>query len=200
MSRRIPLSRPLKRALANLPAREKDRLLNRLLPQHPDLVKQLEFKLLEQGDAREDRRAELRVAIEQQAGELFHRFTSPAYLVREFRQLSGLITEHVKTTQDKEGEVELNLALFNAVLPDLTEELSTPIPNWTTALDKYVINRTFKLLRQLSKLDGEARLRQQLGLLTLGEAIYDIPSLRQKASEAGLDVNWLLSGQWPADL
>ena len=197
---RRPLSKEFKRALAGLPAREKNRLLYRLLAQHPDLAKKLEFKLLEEGGAILKRRAELRADIERQGAELFHRFYSPAGLVKEFRGISSQISAHVKTTRDKAGQIELTLAMFNAVLPNLVEELSAPIPNYTTSLGKYIITRTLKLLRLLNTFDLERRLEFQEQLMTLGEVIYEVAPLRNQATDLGLDVNWLLSGQWPAEI
>ena len=40
-------------------------------------------------------------------------YYSPGYLLLELRSISGRITQHVKTTKDKYGEVALNCLLLN---------------------------------------------------------------------------------------
>ena len=199
MPNRQPLSKELKRAVKRLPAREKDRLLLRLLPSNPDLVRKLEFKLLEDS-ATQERRATLHETIAAQAREFVHRYASPTYLLRDYRTVSAEITRHRKATRDKLGEVELTLLLFNATLPELVEELSAPIPNLGHSLHKYIIQRTVKLLNILNDLSPEERLTQQPALIELGEVMSEIPNLREAASRLNFDINWLLSGEWPADL
>ena len=198
-SNRQPLSKELKRALKKLPTREKDRLLLRLLPTNPDLVRKLEFKLLEDS-ATQERRAALDETIAAQAREFVHRYASPTYLLRDYRTVSTEITRHRKATRDKLGEVELTLLLFNSTLPELVEELSAPIPDLGKTLHKYVIQRTVKLLKLLTVLSPEERLTQQPALIELGEVMSEIPNLREAASRLNFDINWLLSGEWPTEL
>ena len=43
-------------------------------------------------------------------------FFSPGYLNMDIRFLSGYITEQIKVTKDKLGEVSLNLLMLNKIL------------------------------------------------------------------------------------
>ena len=199
MPTRRPLSRALRRAIAKLPAKEKDRLIFRLLPGNPDMVGKLTFQLLADTTMREAR-AEMRRQVGQQAEELLHRYASPQFLLREYRAVSAEIAQYRKRTRDKVGEVELTLLLWNTTLPNLLEELTAPIPKLGNTLFKYILQRAVKLLRTLSKVTAEERLEQTPALIELGETIYQIPNLREMATRTGFDVNWLLSGEWPQDL
>ncbi|UOQ74828.1 hypothetical protein [Hymenobacter cellulosilyticus] len=58
------LSPDLRKALFNLPQKEKDQLLARLVAQDAVLTEQLAFRLLEGPEALEDRRTQLRTQID----------------------------------------------------------------------------------------------------------------------------------------
>ncbi|RZJ90094.1 MAG: hypothetical protein EOO60_09335, partial [Hymenobacter sp.] len=59
-----PLSPALRRALLDLPQKEKDQLLTRLVAQDTVLTEQLAYRLLEGPDALADRRAALRQQVD----------------------------------------------------------------------------------------------------------------------------------------
>ena len=198
--RRAKLSPELKTALRELPPAEKDKLLFRLLPKDPALVAQLEFKLLEDGDTQELRRGELGEAIEASMADVVGNFYSPGYLLLDYRNLSGRITEHVKTTKDKVGEVELNLLMLSLSLPQLTEQIAGVTAGRSHTLNNYVVKRMLKILKLLNKFHPDLRLNYLGDLKQIGDAIGKIPAMMRVAIYEGLDVNWLLRGSWPEEL
>ena len=110
---RVKLTPELKKAISFLPDKEKDKLLFRLISLRPDLAEQLTFKLLEGGETTVERREDVRIYIERYLLSQVHIYYSPGYLLMEIRYLSGRINDHVKTTRDKYGEVDLNLFMLN---------------------------------------------------------------------------------------
>ena len=60
---RAKISPELKAALADLTEKEKDKLINRLLPRDQKLVHKLEYQLLEYSATQEERRDRVRVQI-----------------------------------------------------------------------------------------------------------------------------------------
>ncbi|TDS13826.1 hypothetical protein [Sphingobacterium paludis] len=108
----------LKNAVLNLPQKEKDKLLVRLVSKDKMLMKQLHFQLLENQLDLEDRIENLRESLR----DLFstNRYTIkniPQYsnykeLQTLLRQGSGLINEHEKVTKDKYSEMECRIYLL----------------------------------------------------------------------------------------
>lgn len=200
-SRRVTLSKELKTALSELPVKEKDKLLFRLLPTKPDLVAKLEYELLEGGNSKEERRAELGEAIEKKLAEdVVPNFYSPGYLLLDYRFISGRITEHVKTTKDKEGEVELNILMLADSLPALAERIDGFSAGRSRTLSNYVVKRARKILKLLGKFHRDIRLDYASDLERIGRAMGRIDAMMRTAVHEGFDVNWLLSGEWPEDV
>ncbi|QDA59052.1 hypothetical protein [Hymenobacter jejuensis] len=102
----------LRKALLNLPQKEKDQLLSRLVSQDSVLCEQLTYRLLEGPEALEDRREYLRRQIDDPVRG-FHQ--SPNDLLLIVRQLQARIAYHAKITDDAFGEVDLTVRLLNRV-------------------------------------------------------------------------------------
>lgn len=106
----------LKSAVLSLPAKEKDKLLVRLISKDKMLMKQLHFQLLEDEFDLEERIKTLR---EQLIG-LFDRtevrnlpnLTNVLALTRLIKQANGMINEHEKVTKDKMSEVEFRILVL----------------------------------------------------------------------------------------
>lgn len=200
MARRISISPELKKAIQELSGKEKDKLIFRLLPKNVPLIAKLEFELLEDGDTQKLRREEMGEAIEERMADSVENFYSPGYLLLDLRAVSGAITRHVKTTRDKEGEVELNLLMLTESLPKLTKKISGFTPGKSRTLNNYVIARSRKILQLLNKFHPDLRLDYQGDLKTLGMAIGKIDSMMKTAIYEGFNVNWLIGSEWPEDL
>ena len=95
----------LRRALFQLPEREKDQLLARLVAQDAVLTEQLTYRLLEGSDALENRRATLRAQIDDPVRG-FHQ--TPNDLLVILRQLQARLAYHTRITDDVFGEIELS--------------------------------------------------------------------------------------------
>ncbi|MBD2768927.1 hypothetical protein IC235_13615 [Hymenobacter sp. BT664] len=142
------LSPELRRALFQLPQKEKDQLLARLVAQDPVLTEQLTYRLLEGPDALETRRAILRAQVDDPVRG-FHQ--TPNDLLVILRQLQARLAYHAKITEDVVGETELSWRLLANVFrhqPTMTAQLHGP----TQPLLQHLTKRTHEALKQTTKL------------------------------------------------
>ncbi len=197
-TRRVALDSEIKAAISDLTHKEKDKLLFRLLPKEPDLVRKLRFDLLEGGDTVEIRREELAEAIRGRIdSDVVPNFYSPGYLLLDLRAMSGGISRHVKTTKDKFGEVSLNFLMLNHSLPRLVDQINATPKHRSHTLNDYVVKRGLKLLKLMGKLHPDLHIEFRDDMKLLGETIGRLPGMMKTAIYAGLDVNWLLAGEVP---
>ncbi len=192
---RVKLTDDLKKAISGLSHKEKDKLLFRLIAKEPTLAEQLVFKLLEDGVSAEDRRADLAKEIEQYLIEYQKYYYSPGYLLLDLRTISGKITQHVKTTKDKYGEVALNFLMLNKALALFGKKIGQVRPNRSRTLNKYVVNRAIKLLGLLRKIHEDYRLDFSDSMMELGLHIQGIDAMKRMADDFELDMELLLSGE-----
>jgi len=189
------LSPELKAAIARLPAKEKDKLLFRLIAKDQALIERLTFQLLEGAATVEDRRAALRDRIERFLERTEHHFHSPGYLLLDLRELSGHINRHVKTTRDKYGEIELNLAMLNKALELHGNRIMQFSAGRSRTLDQYVLKRAAKLLTLLGKMHEDFQLDFRDDLQQLGRHIQRQPTMMAMAEQIPVDVERLLRGE-----
>jgi hypothetical protein len=148
------LSPELRRALLQLPQKEKDQLLVRLVVHNPVLTEQLAYRLLEGPDALETRRAVLRAQVDDPVRG-FHQ--TPNDLLVILRQLQARLAYHAKITEDVFGETELSWRLLANVLrhqPEITARLHGP----TQPLLQHLAKRTHEALKQTAKLHEDYHL------------------------------------------
>ena len=112
------VSPELKTAVLQLPEKEKDKLLLRLIRKDKTLIQQLHFQLLEdQIDLEERRERTFKLVnleidrMERQLGA--HKYYNPRDLLLDLRSMSGLVNQHFLITKDKLGEVELRLHIIS---------------------------------------------------------------------------------------
>ncbi|MBD1420704.1 hypothetical protein [Sphingobacterium chuzhouense] len=109
----------LKEAVLNLPQKEKDKLLVRLVGKDKMLMKQLHFQLLEDQIDLEDRIEKLKERLTFLFGEGRNSVKNiPVYsnykeLQSLIRQASGIINEHEKITKDKYSETDCRIYILN---------------------------------------------------------------------------------------
>ncbi|OGX88204.1 hypothetical protein [Hymenobacter glacialis] len=142
------LSPDLRRALFQLPQKEKDQLLARLVAQDALLTEQLAYRLLEGPDALENRRAALRAQVDDPVRG-FHQ--TPNDLLVILRQLQARLAYHAKVTKDLFGETELSWRLLANVFqhqPEITARLHGP----TQPLLQHLTKRTLEALKQTARL------------------------------------------------
>ncbi len=149
-----PLPPALRRALLNLPQREKDQLLTRLVAQDAVLTEQLAYRLLEGPDALANRRAALRQQVDDPVRG-YHQ--TPNDLLVILRQLQARLTYHARITEDAFGEIELSLRLLANVFrhqPALVARLHGP----TQPLLQHLVRRAQLALKQASALHPDYHL------------------------------------------
>ena len=144
----------LRRALFQLPEREKDQLLARLVAQDTVLTEQLAYRLLEGPDALAHRRAVLRAQVDDPVRG-FHQ--TPNDLLVILRQLQARLAYHARITDDVFGEVELSWRLLANVFrhqPAVTARLHGP----SQPLLQHLTRRTQEALKQTARLHEDYHL------------------------------------------
>ena len=171
----------LRRALLDLPQKEKDQLLTRLVAQDPILTEQLSFRLLEGEDALEVRRLRLSQQINDPVRG-YH--PTPNDLLVILRQLQARLTYHAKITGDTFGEIELSWRLLTNVFqhqPQVVARLHGP----TQPLLQHLVRRTQDTLRQTQRLHEDYHLELASAANTVLTALYQ-SGAAPLAREAGL--------------
>lgn len=188
-----------KEALLDLPVKEKDKLLLRLLKRDVPLANQLYFELVSTQTV-EERRSELEEMVVKRVSNMSKRSSSIQDLLKEMRSLSGDITEQVKITRDKFGEISLNLIMLNEILKTNKPRISFFYRAKAHKFAVYVIARAFKLLVLIRAMHEDYLADFRDDLATLGELIAENELLMKTAINNGLDVNWLISGEIPENI
>jgi hypothetical protein len=192
----MQFSKEFKEALSQLPSKEKDKLLLRLLKKDINLANRLHFELLDQKTV-DDQRALMAARVKERAAWISEKYYSPGYLMMDLRYLSGEITEHVNITKDKFGEITLTLLMLNECLPQCMPKVATAPPSKSRKLLVYIIARAFKLLLLIKKMHEDYQIDFKDEVCRLGEHLSESPLLMKTAIYHGLDVNWLLQFQIP---
>jgi hypothetical protein len=148
---KMPLSDDLKKAIVQMPQKEKDKLLLRLIAKDENLILRLEFELLEQGDTLQIRREDIKKTILRVA-KMTH--DTPGWMMMDMRSLNGMITQHVKTTKDKYGDIELTLYLLKTFF-DHQLDLLRVHNGRSDSCAEYIAKRTDGLVKKLQKLDED---------------------------------------------
>lgn len=192
-------SKEFKKAIQELPSIEKDKLIFRLLKRDLDLTNRLHFELVDV-ETVEDKRATFEIEMLRKINYFSERFYSVGYLLQDTRFLSGDITNHVKITKDKFGEISLNMKMLNNLLLINNERIQSSPYSKAYTLCIYIIARAFKILLLIKAIDEDYFLDFREDLSTLGKLIYDNPFLIHTAIDNNLDVDWLISGEIPYDI
>jgi hypothetical protein len=188
-----------KKALQELPEKEKDKLILRLLRRDLDLAEKLYFELVDT-DSIEDKRRIMEINISKQIHRFFENFHSLDYIAIEMRNISGKISHHVKITKDKFGEISLNLQMLNEVIEQNTFSLRHSKPQKSTKFYNYVIVRTFKILLLIQALHEDFLLDFKEDLNRLGVNISKEKMLLKTANYNSLDINWILEAEIPENI
>jgi hypothetical protein len=145
----MPIDEQLKKAIIQMPAKEKDKLLLRLISKDRLLTDKLYFELIEESDTMLERRAILHDRIRKTAN---IKESSAGWIMMNMRSLSGEIAYHVKITKDKYGEAELNLLLLNSFF-DLNKSGLLERPTYRNEkCAKYMAKKGMSVLKQVTKL------------------------------------------------
>lgn len=195
----MKFEKEFKDALLDLPLKEKDKLLLRLLKRDVPLANQLYFELVSTQTV-EERRSELEEMVVKRVSNMSKFSASIPKLLLEMRYLSGDITEQIKITKDKFGEISLNLLMLNEILALKPKLYAISHRLNVHKFSIYVIARAFKLLVLIKSMHEDYLVDFRADLETLGELIVQDETLMKAAIQNGLDVNWLLSGEIPENI
>lgn len=188
-----------KKALQELPEKEKDKLILRLLRRDMDLAEKLFFELVDT-DSIEDKRRIMETTISKYIKRFSENYHSLDYIAVEMRSISGKISHHVKITKDKFGEISLNLQMLNEVIEQNAFSLSHSKPQKSIKFYNYVIVRAFKILLLIDALHEDFLLDFKEDLERLGANISKNTMLLKTANYNSLDVNWILEAEIPENI
>ena len=188
-----------KEVISQLSSKEKDKLIFRLLRRDHILANRLYFELLST-DSVLDRRIVMESKVKKVIEKRSSALNNPRLLLADMRDLSGQITEHVKITKDKYGEVSLNLLMLTEVLKQGGNKISKFAPSKTHMLCIYIIVRTFKILLLIKTLDEDYLIEFEDNLKILAQLIDKNAYLRELSTHNGLKLNWLSEAEIPDDI
>lgn len=191
-------SKEFKTALSNFSPIEKDRLIFRLLKKDKLLSKKLYFELIDQETA-DNKRDAMEENIREKILLSSKYIGNQKYFLSIIRKISAEITEHVKITTDKFGEISLNLLLINKIL-EYNEDLSRQRFDNIYKLYIYLINKIFKALVLVKKLDEDYWMEIDELLADLHEKINNNHYLQKLCVNNSLDFNWLKCEKIPENL
>ncbi|MFC0345030.1 deoxyuridine 5'-triphosphate nucleotidohydrolase [Epilithonimonas hispanica] len=182
-------SKEFKQALSEFSPAEKDKLIFRLLKKDKLLSKKLYFELIDL-ETVDDKRDAMEEIIHEKVSLASKYIANQKYFLVLIRKISAEITEHVKITTDKFGDVSLNLFLINEIL-EHNEKLGTQRFDNVYKLYIYLINKIFKALTLVKKLNEDYWMEFDDLLENLNEKIDNNIYLSKLCVNNGLDFNWL---------
>ena len=181
----MALPDPLKKAIVQMPVKEKDKLLLRLITKDRTLSDRLYFELIEDSATIPERREEIANRITRVSK--FNQNT-PGWILMDMRNLSGDISYHVKVTKDKIGGIELNIFLLNTFLgyyPHILKTYSSKAD--TCAL--YIAKKAQTILNGLNKLEEDYRVDYVKDTNEMLKHVHNLCS-KMYAKQLGVPEEW----------
>jgi len=182
-------SKEFKTALSQLSGVEKDRLIFRLLKKDKILSKKLYFELIDEETA-DQKRDQMEETVKGKVEYAAKYLSNQKYFLILIRKISAEITEHVKVTSDKFGDVPLNLILVTEILK-FNDKLSRLRFNDVYKLYLYLINKVVKALILTKKLDEDYWMEIDDYLSAVYHKITGNIYLEKLFINNGIDLNWL---------
>lgn len=181
-------SKEFKAALSAFSSTDKDKLIFRLLRKDKLLSKKLYFELIDP-ETTDEKRNTKEEQVEEQVVLASKYIGNAKYFLGIIRKISADITEHVKITTDKFGEVSLNLLLINKIL-EYNDDLSRQRFDNVYKLYIYIINKIFKSLTLIKKLDEDYWMEIDEYLRDSLNKIKENHYLQKLCINNSLDFNW----------
>ncbi|MBP2617040.1 deoxyuridine 5'-triphosphate nucleotidohydrolase [Chryseobacterium jejuense] len=191
-------SKEFKAALSAFSSTEKDKLIFRLLRKDKLLSKKLYFELIDPENT-DDKRNAMEENVEEKIILASKYIGNTKYFLTIIRKISAEITEHIKITTDKFGEVSLNLLMVDKIL-DYNNDLSRQRFDNVYKLYIYIINKIFKSLTLIKKLDEDYWMEFDDLLKTIQQKISENHYLQKLCINNGLDLNWFESDNIPDNI
>lgn len=176
-------SKEFKEALSDFTAKEKDKLILRLLRKDRILSHRLYFELIDV-ETVDDKRNQMESLIKSEVLEAAKKYGRTKYFLPKIRKISAQTTEHVKITTDKFGEVSLSLLLIAEVLKNL------PKTGNHYKLFIYLLNKLFRAFLLTKKLDADYFLELKGDYETVNELILLNKNLKEIALDNKLRFDW----------
>lgn len=180
----MEFSKEFKQAISEFSGKEKDKLIFRLLKKDRILSHRLYFELIDPENA-DDKRLQMQEFIKTEISAAAKRYGRTKYFLTHIRKISSKITEHVKITTDKFGEVSLNLLLISETLKKL------PNSGDHYKLYIYFLNKIFRSLILTTKLEPDYYLDLREDFEEVQKQISANKSLEQLTLQNGLFLSWL---------
>ena len=146
-------SKEFKQALSEFSSIEKDRLIFRLMKKDKLLSKKLYFELIDP-ETTDQKRDQMEENVTEKLASAARYIGNPKYYLSTIRTISAEITEHVKVTTDKFGEVYLNLFLVDQILENNDSFAQQRFDN-VYKLYIYLINKIVRALLLIKKIDED---------------------------------------------
>lgn len=191
-------SKEFKAALSAFSSAEKDKLIFRLLKKDKLLSKKLYFELIDP-ETTDDKRKAMEQNVEEKVLLASKYIGNAKYFLSIIRKISAEITEHIKITTDKFGEVSLNLLMVDKIL-DYNTDLSRQRFDNVYKLYIYIINKLFKSLILIKKLDEDYWMEFDDLLRTIQQKTLENRYLQKLCINNGLDFNWFESDNIPDNI
>ena len=186
-------SKEFKEAISNFTSNEKDKLIIRLLKKDRILSHRLYFELIDPETA-DDKRNQMEALIKEEAVAAAKRYGRTKYFLPNIRRISAKITEHVKITTDKFGEVSLTLLLVSETLKN------QPKTGDHYKLHIYLLNKIFRSLVLTKKLDPDYYLDLREIFELVQKQISENKSLEELTLHNGFFLSWLEPENIPDDI
>ena len=191
-------SKEFKQALSEFSSIEKDRLIFRLLKKDKLLSKKLYFELIDP-ETTDQKRDQMEENIREKTMLAAKYIGNPKYYLVIIRRISAEITEHVKVTTDKFGEVYLNLFLVDQILENNDSFAQQRFDN-VYKLYIYLINKIVRALLLIKKIDEDYWMEFDELLRDIDLQIHQILFLEKLCVNNNFDFNWLQSENIPDNL
>lgn len=182
-------SKEFKTALSNFSAIEKDRLIFRLLKKDKLLSKKLYFELIDT-ETTDQKRSQMEEQIEERVLLASKYIGNPKYFLVLIRKISAEITEHVKVTTDKFGDIALQLFLVNQILEN-NDKLNHQRFDNIYKLYIYLINKLLKAIISIKKLDEDYWMELNEILESIESKIHENRYFEKLCINNSFDFNWL---------
>ena len=191
-------SREFKQALSEFSSIEKDRLIFRLLKKDKLLSKKLYFEIIDP-ETTDQKRDQMEENVTEKLASAARYIGNPKYYLSTIRTISAEITEHVKVTTDKFGEVYLNLFLVDQILENNDSFAQQRFDN-VYKLYIYLINKIVRALLLIKKIDEDYWMEFDEILGKIDDKVHENRYLEKLFINNGIDFNWLQSENLPENL
>ena len=191
-------SKEFKQALSEFSSIEKDRLIFRLLKKDKLLSKKLYFEIIDP-ETTDQKRDQMEENVTEKLASAARYIGNPKYYLSTIRTISAEITEHVKVTTDKFGEVYLNLFLVDQILEN-NDSLAHQRFDNVYKLYIYLINKVVRALLLIKKIDEDYWMEFDEILGKIDDKVHENSYLEKLFINNGIDFNWLQSENHPENL